>query len=117
MASTRPLHEVLADWRGEAAVLRRRGSEKVAEVLEQCATDVARSAEEYLLFLEEDEAMLRTGKSKSWLRDRFVGMQADGHAYIKQNRRYYRAMLLPRRAHRDQLVAEGRRLAQGVANG
>lgn len=109
----RELGQLLADWRGEAAVLRRRGDARAAELLEQCATEVDTVAADYLTWLSETEAMLRSGRARPWLRTRFAEWQREGHARWRGRERQYRALVVPRRAQvvaAQQAGAEAARL-------
>ena len=89
------LAEVLADVRGEAAVLRRRGSAAMADALEDVAEKVATAAEDYLRFVPEAEARLR-GAKLAFLRRNFPTWEQDGHARKVHGTREYRAIMLPR---------------------
>lgn len=102
---------VLADWRGQAAVLRARGHALQAAAIEELCDQVARSAEPWLNWLSEDEACLRSGRSHEWLRARFPSWQADGNARIDSRRRLYRECVIPKRANLDAARAEARRIA------
>lgn len=95
----RDLDQVLADFRGDAAVLRRAGHEREAQLREQLADEVAAAAYEWLLWLSETDAVLRSGRSAKWLRGRFADWERDGHARIKGKERQYRACVVPRRSN------------------
>lgn len=99
--NTRPdLALILADLRGDAAVLRRNGHESEATLCERIATDVATAAEEWITFISESDAMLRSGRSKDWHRSRFAEWERDGHARLSGNKqRQYRMAIIPRRYH------------------
>ncbi len=112
--SARDLAAVLADLRGDAAVLRRSGDERIAKVLEATADAVASAAEDFLLWLSETDAMVRTGRSRDWLRGRFPGWEADGHARLAGRDRQYRAVILPRRASLVQAHEAGRNAARAA---
>jgi len=89
------LAQVLTDVRGEAAVLRRRGSVAMADALEEFADKVKSSAEDYLTFVTESEARLR-GAKLAFLRRNFPTWEQDGHARKVHGTREYRAIMLPR---------------------
>lgn len=110
--SGRDLATVIADWRGEAAVLRRRGENKTAVLLEQCAEEAAVAAESYLLWLSETDAILRTGRTRDWLRSRYEAWAAEGHARRTGRDRQYRAVMLPRRAAVIEAREAGRQAAR-----
>ena len=67
----RTLEQLLADWRGDAQALRRRGHDREADQMERSAEAVSRAAEDYLGWLSEDDALLRSGRSHGWLRSQF----------------------------------------------
>jgi len=103
------LEQVLADWRGDAQVLRTRGHEHDARIIDDITGEVSGAAEEYLRFLSEGDARLRTSKSVEWLRIRFPVWMEQGHAKKIGNVRYYRMVVLPPRANVSAAREEGRR--------
>ncbi len=108
------LEQLLADWRGDAQVLRRRGHDREADQLEWFADAVARAAEDYLRWLSEDEALLRSGRSRGWLRSQFPEWQRAGHARRdgrKRRKRWYRMLVIPQRANPLAARESGRRAA------
>lgn len=108
----RDLAEVLADWRGDAAVLRRNGNAAAADILERCARESSQSAEEWLLWLSEGEAALRAGRSVSWIRSRFEQLKREGHAQqTARHTRIYRACAIQTKANIVGAAEAGRRAA------
>lgn len=103
------LEQVLADERGDAAILRRNGHVHDAELIERVCSRVSAAAEEYLRFLSEPDARLRTNRSVEYLRARFPDWGAQGHAYKKSGVRFYRMLVLPPRANVSAAREEGRR--------
>lgn len=97
MSDRLDLAQILADLRGDAAVLRRSGHAEQAVAREQIADDVTAAAEEWLTFLSESDAMLRSGRTKDWLRSRFAEWERDGHARLVNKQRQYRMCVVPRR--------------------
>jgi hypothetical protein len=93
----RPLETVLADWREKASVLRGVKHAHDAELIDAICDEVARSAEDYMRFVSESDAMLRSGKSADWLRSRFAEWEQQGHAEKRKGVRYYRSLIVPRR--------------------
>lgn len=93
------LEQVLADYRGDAAVLRRRGHAKDAELIERLCDAVADAAEDFLTWLSEDDAMLRSGRSRAWLRAQFADWSRGGNARKDGARRVYRQAVIPQRAN------------------
>ncbi|HEX6924264.1 MAG TPA: hypothetical protein VF167_02485 [Longimicrobiaceae bacterium] len=113
---TRPLEQVLADAREEAAVLRKHGQGAIADALERLCNDVDDATEEYRSWLSEQEAMLRSGKGVAYLRNRFGAWQRQGLArWSPRNRRAreYRALIVPHRTDLAKLRADARRAARG----
>lgn len=111
------LEEVLAEWRSDAAVLRRHGHTNDAEQIEKLCAQVENAATDYLRFLGETDAQLRTGRSEKWLRAQFPKWERQGHARKHAGRRFYRALVLP---IRDDLVLArdaGRVTARSEAHG
>jgi len=112
-ATEKPLEQVIADYRGEAAVLRRRGAGSVADAIEDFADSVARAAEDYLTWLSEADAMGRRGKSAAWLRKRFPDWYDMGHArYSGRNGRVreYRQAVVPQLLDFDAMREEAERV-------
>ncbi len=107
----RTLEQLLADWHGDAQVLRRRGHDREADEMERCAEAVSRAAEDYLRWLSEDEALLRSGRSPGWLRSQFPEWERAGHARRDGRKRWYRMLVIPQRANTIAARAAGRRAA------
>jgi hypothetical protein len=91
---SRDLKDVLADARGEAALMRRRGVPQLAEALEEFAGAVERAAEDYLKFVTEQQAIL-SGAKRAFLRRNFPEWEKNGHARRENGVRVYRAIMLP----------------------
>ncbi len=106
------LSQVLADWRGDAAVLRRAGHAADAERLERMADQVSSTAAPYLTWLSETDAMLRSGRTREWLRGRFAGWEAEGHARLANRERQYRELIIPRRPEITSAHEAGRQAAR-----
>ena len=116
-SASRDLKQVLADWRGDAAVLRRHGQRALADQLEACAAEVQIAAEEWLTMLTESEASLFSGETVRWLQSRFPALERRGMAMKEGKTRMYRQCALPRRAETARAYEEGREAARRVANG
>jgi hypothetical protein len=106
-----PLEQVLADWRGDAQVLRRHGDTRLAEQLERCADEAANAAEDYTRWLTEDDAQLRSGWSARRLRQHFAEWERQGHGRREGRRRLYRMVVIPPRANIIAAREAGRRAA------
>lgn len=112
---TRSLEQVLADHRGEAAVLRKAGHKLQADSIELVCDDVSKAARDYLDWLDEGEARARSGKSVDWLRHHFAEWEAQGLAEWRHKRRYYRRIIVPRRANLEAARAQAERDARKSA--
>lgn len=110
MADT--LEQVLADVRGEAQVLRKHGDARTADVIDQVIDRVRAAAEDYITWLEESDAELRSGHVTRWLRSRFPEWEALGHARREHGRRQYRQCVVPLRANRSAAREAGRDAAR-----
>jgi hypothetical protein len=107
------LNQLLADYRGEAAVLRKNGHKDQAESIERVCDAVAEATESYRRFLGEADALLYSGKAKKTLRRLYPELAAQGNAHQDaKGRRYYREMCLPRRVSDDALLDDAQRAAR-----
>lgn len=110
------LEQVLADWRGDAAVLRRQGHSAQADMLGERANEVAEAAYEYITWLSEGNAALRSGRKPSWLRQRFKEWAEAGHARRgAKGQREYRMLIVPARANIESAREAGRKAARADA--
>lgn len=103
------LEQVIADAREEAAVLRRHHQAAIADAIGRLADAVQASALDYLNWLSESEARLRSGHDVPWLRARFAQWAEQGLAEWRGAKRYYRAVVIPQRPNLDAARAAGRR--------
>jgi hypothetical protein len=103
------VEQVLADERGQAAVLRANGHGLEARIIERVCDSVSESLREYLTWLSEPDARLRSGRTVEWLRGRFAEWASEGMAEVRGGRRYYRAVIIPLRAHTSAAVEAGAR--------
>lgn len=103
------LSQVLADWRGDAAVLRRRGDARAAELLEKCASEMAAVADEYTSWLTESQAGLRSGKRPGQVRR--LALQYLHTPHVRPEGRAYllRACIVPRRQHLEMIREDAAR--------
>lgn len=99
MTQPRELSDVLADLRHVAGVLRRTGHVLEAQLRDEIADDIEAAAGEWLTWLSETDAAMRSGRSREWLRSRFADWQRDGHARLHGKDRQYRACVVPRRSN------------------
>lgn len=91
--------QLLADWQGDAQVLRARGHTHDAEVLERCASEMQAALGPYLTWLSEPEARLKSGRGIAYFRSQFAQWTTLGLAELRGRQRYYRAAIVPQRAH------------------
>jgi hypothetical protein len=109
------LEQVLTDLRGDAARLRYHGHRAQADSMEALADRVATVMQPYLDWLTEAEARARSGRSEHWLRARFGEWAQAGLAEFRGRRRYYRRLIVPRRANLEAVRADAVRAARSAA--
>ena len=106
------LEQVIADAREEAAVIRRAGNLGQADYVEQLLDRVSRAAEDYLLWINEADAMIKSGLAERTLRRRFRELLDCGLARHDAKRgREYRAIAVPPRPAVLEARERGRRIA------
>jgi len=108
----RTLEEVLADWSEQANVLRKRSHVTEADAIDALLGEVRDAAEDYITWLAEHAAHLRSGWSIRRLRTAFPEWEAQGNAMKKHGERYYRAVVLPQRTHPSVAREQGRAAAR-----
>jgi hypothetical protein len=114
MADT--LEQVLADELGDVPVLRKHGQDAIADAIERVCRRVADATEDYRKFLSESDAMLRSGKTRTWLRAHFGQWAHNDLARWSPHNsraREYRAMIVPQRTDLVALRADAKRAARG----
>jgi len=108
------LEQVLADVRGEAAVLRANGHKAQADSMDAVVDRVRDCMGPYLDWLTEDEARARSGRSVEWLRGQLPEWEALGLAKRDGKRRLYRRLIVPRRPNLEAARAAAQRAAQAA---
>ena len=108
------LEQVLADARGELPILARRNASWSVKDIGEFIDAVAEAAEEWLRWLSESDAAIRSGYSEVWLRGRFEQLRRDGHARMVGKHRQYRACAIPRRANVEAAANRGREAARAM---
>lgn len=103
------LDTVLADLREEVGVLRLNGHAAQAATLERACDLVADAARDYLTFLPEHEAQLRSGFGPDYFRARRKAWEEDGLAVQRGRRWFYCRLVVPRRKLDSIVRAEARR--------
>jgi hypothetical protein len=106
------LEQVLADARGDAAVLRRSGNVGQAEYVEALCDRLSDAAGDYLRWLSEGDAFLKSGLAPRTLHRRFRDLQECGLArYNAKREREYRACAVPSRPAVNEARERGRKIA------
>lgn len=109
---TASLEQIIADAREEAQVLRRAGNVGQAEYVDGLLTKVRDAAEDFITWLSESDAMLKSGLSERTLRRRFRDMLDCGTArYGNGRKREYLACGIPRQPDVQRQRARGQQAA------
>lgn len=118
MPDTRPistLEHVIARFREHANELRFGGHKIQAESVDAVLDAVSAAAEDYLVFLDERAAGLRSGRSTAWLKARYDQWERDGHARMRGGRREYRTLIVPQAVNLISAREAGRAAARKPA--
>lgn len=110
------LEHVLTEARGELPLLRKRRGMWTADDVEQFVDRIAEAAHEYLTFVSERDAMIRSNRSVAWLRTRYANWEREGNARRNPRNprdRQYRLMIIPLAAQTEAARADARRTARG----
>lgn len=92
------LGQIIADAREEARIIARMGNAQQAEYLTTLLDKISEAAEDYLTWLSEEKAHIKSGLSLRTLRRRFRELQETGLAqYDAKHRRQYRSCAIPSR--------------------
>lgn len=92
------LGDVVADWREDAKILKARGYPVEAERLQAMSDEVFTVAEDFITWLSESQAYLKSGLSYRTLRRRFRELLDCGLArYNLKGEREYRSCAIPPR--------------------
>ena len=105
----KPLEIVIADFREEVAVLRNNGHVAQANTLERALDEVSAAARDFLEWISEGEAQLRSGRGLDYLRARRATWEEDGLAKRVGRRWWYRRCVIERRKFTSITRAEARR--------
>jgi hypothetical protein len=107
MSETRDLNQILADAREEAKIIGRMGNAQQAEYLTSLLDRIQDATEDYLLWLSEEKAQLKSGLSARTLRRRFKELYDCGLArYNVKHQREYRSVAIPSRPEVEQAKRE-----------
>lgn len=114
MSDTKTIDVRLADWRERAAVLRHTGHPHDAELIEKMCDEFAEALVEYMTYVNEDDAIRRSGKTSRWLRGRFAEWSRAGNAKLdERGHRRYRLCVLPVRPNLSAARAAGFEAGRG----
>lgn len=104
------LDQVIADFREEATVLRANGHATQAQAVERVLDAVSSAAADWLAWISEAEAQLRSGKGADFFRVRRQAWAEDGLAEQRNGRRwFFRRVIVPRRKLPSIATAEAAR--------
>lgn len=104
----RSLEDVIADAREDVEVLRRSGNAGQAEYVEKLLDAVYAASEDYVTWLSESDALLKSGLAERTLRRRFRELVDCGLARYNNHRgREYRACAVPSRPNLAAARARG----------
>ncbi len=106
---------VLRRWAADADALRRNGDPSRADLLERCVREATEAAHEWLTWIPEEDAMLRSGHSREWWLAAFRRLQPRGHArQVGRGKRVYRLAVVPVRKALLDAAEDGRRTARAL---
>lgn len=98
--ATRDLAAILGEMDADAATYERHGDTARAAALRERATEIREACAEFLQWLTEQEAELRSGQSRVAVRRLALAHLASGHARMEHRRYYLRACIVPVRGGR-----------------
>ena len=93
----RDLETVLATWEADSARLARYGHDGEGAIIAALCADVRRCAEDWLIWLSERDAIVRSGLAERTLRRRFTQWKALDCARMAKGERRYRKAVIPQR--------------------
>lgn len=109
------LDTILRRWDDDAAALTRNGEPDKAAILVRCAAEVREAADEWLTWISEEQAALRSGRRVEWWRGQFPALLKRGHArQVGRAKRVYRLAVVPVRDAILQAAEEGRKAARAM---
>jgi hypothetical protein len=109
------LEQVLSDLRAEAQVLHTHKDERGAQLLNDVVDRVKASSEDFITWLEEEDAILRSAHHRKWFRRMYPTWAAEGHAKKERGHYYYRQLIVPQRANLSAARQAGRDAARRSA--
>jgi hypothetical protein len=114
-ASPTDLAQVLADARGDLAVLRKHSASVPVETVAGMIDGVAEAAYPFVTFIGEDEAVVRSDHRAPWFRQRFPDWERQGYARLNPRRpkeRQYLLAIVPLRHDVEAVREDARRQAK-----
>jgi hypothetical protein len=104
-----PLRQIIADLREEATILTRAHRPEEATYRKELATRLANAGEDLWTYIDEPDAMLKSGLQARTLRARFRWLKECGLArYGPRRQRQYLAVAIPQRADTSAEYEAGR---------
>jgi hypothetical protein len=104
-----PIRRIVADLREEANVLKRARQPQEAQYREDLARRLANAGEDHWTFIEETDAMLKSGLQQRTLRARFRWLKECGLArYGQRRQRQYLAIAIPQRVDAAEAYQAGK---------
>lgn len=89
------VEEILSHYRSDAFVLEAYGHLAEARLIHEICSDIAHSLTDFLAFIDEEEAMRLTKRSRASLRKHFPLWEKQGHAWTEAEMgHHYRAIVL-----------------------
>lgn len=114
----RDLKDMFADAEEEAAMLDANEAKFSPSRVREMLREFRAASDDYITWITEREAMIRSGHKEPWFRKQFQIWQQMKHAKVNdRGQRMYRRLIVPLRRDEGASVAEARRLAQETAQG
>ena len=89
------VEDILSRYRSDAFVLEAYGHVAEARLIHEICNDVSNALTDFLGFVDEEEAMHRTKRSRASLRKHFPIWEKQGHAWTEEGMgHHYRAIVL-----------------------
>jgi|GEM_PF-3953194 len=98
VAPTCEVPQIIAMWEADATVLRRRGEDRIAQVLEQCARDVHTLSDDFTTWLSEVDAATRAGWTTNRVRRHARAFAHTPHVTRERGVFRLRACIVPRQS-------------------
>jgi len=106
------LDQVLTDAKEHANALRLHGHRAQAKSLDALVDAIELAAADYLTWLSESEALLRSDWKTRRLRSHFTEWVAQGMAEKRGRVRWYRQVMIPQRPNAEAAQADAERMAR-----